>query len=103
METRPFHKKTAWRMESIRQAVSSVLFEFIDDFIEPGALSFVLRAVLSHEVGVVQEGFFLLFLQALWYGDFDFHVQIALPAGLEVRHAFADDAEAGCQERRPGR
>lgn len=35
METRPFHKKTAWRMESIRQAVSSVLFEFIDDFIEP--------------------------------------------------------------------
>ena len=30
-----FIKKTAWRMESIRQAVSSVLFEFIDDFIEP--------------------------------------------------------------------
>lgn len=71
------------------------LLKLIDDLIKPGALSFVLRAVLSHEVGVVQEGFFLFFLQALWYDDFDFHVQIAHPAGLEVRHAFADDAEAG--------
>ena len=53
-------------------------------------------------MGVVQEGFFLLFLQALWYGDFDFHVQIALPAGLEVRHAFADDAEAGTALRTGG-
>ena len=83
-------------MDSIRGAfLSYVLFEFIDDLIEPGALSFVLRAVLSHEVGVVQEGFLLFFLQALWYGDFDFHVQIALPAGLKVRHAFAYDAESG--------
>lgn len=71
------------------------LLKLIDDLIKPGALSFVLRAVLSHEVGVVQKGFLLLFLQALRYGDFDFHVQIALAAGLEVRHAFADDAEAG--------
>lgn len=51
---------------------------------------------------VVQEGFLLLFLQALWYGDFDFHVQIALPAGLEVRHAFADDAESGTALRTGG-
>ena len=89
-------------MESIREAVSNVLLKLINDLIKPGALSFVLRAVLSHEVGVVQEGFFLLFLQALWYGDFDFHVQIALPAGLEVRHAFADDAEAGTALRTGG-
>lgn len=83
-------------MDSIRGAfLSYVLLKFIDDLIKPGALSFILRAVLSHEVCVVQEGFLLLFLQALWYGDFDFHVQIALPAGLEVRHAFADDAETG--------
>lgn len=71
------------------------LLKLIDDLIKPGALSFVLRAVLSHEVCVVQERFLLLFLQALWYGDFDFHIQIALAAGLKVRHAFADDAEAG--------
>ena len=89
-------------MKSIREAVSNVLLKLIDDLIKPGALSFVLRAVLSHEVGVVQEGFLLLFLQALWYGDFDFHVQIALPAGLEVRHAFTDDAEAGTALRTGG-
>lgn len=78
-----------------RDASLNILFEFINDLIEPRALSFILRAVLAHEVCVVQEGFLLLFLQALRYGDFDFHVQIALAAGLEVRHAFADDAEAG--------
>ena len=50
------------------------LFECVDDFVQEGALAFILAAVFSHFVGVVKKGVFLVFVEPFRYDDSDFDV-----------------------------
>lgn len=50
------------------------LFKCVDDFVQEGALSFILVAVFSHFVGVVKKGVFLVFVEPFRYDDSDFDV-----------------------------
>lgn len=79
----------------ITDGIFKLLFELVYDFIKEGALSFILGAVFPHFIGKVKECILLVFVQPLRHRYMDFHIEVPFAGGLQMKHAFAGDAEPG--------
>ena len=88
-------EKSIKKSHRITDGIFLLLFELVYDFIKEGALSFILGAVFSHFIGKVKECVLLVFVQPLRHRHMDFHIEVPFAGGLQMRHAFAGDAEPG--------
>ena len=88
-------EKSMKKSHRITDGIFLLLFELVYDFIKEGALSFILGAVFSHFIGKVKECVLLVFVQPLRHRHMDFHIEVPFAGGLQMRHAFAGDAEPG--------
>ena len=62
----------------ITDGIFLLLLELVYDFIEEGALSFILGAVFPHFIGKVKECVLLVFVQPLRHRHMDFHIEVPL-------------------------
>ena len=71
------------------------IHNLVDDLIQPGALALELFHIFSAYMGIVQKCFLLILVEFLRDGHLHFHIEVPFAGGLQMRHAFAGDAEPG--------